>query len=60
MNACMSYKEYHNLKELVFQKELTLVNQTSQKNIWHVIIGILNILIINLNHMSVINAMIYQ
>ena len=60
MNACMSYKEYHNLKELVFQKELTLMNQTSQKNIWHVIIGILNILIINLNHMSVINAMIYQ
>ena len=60
MNACMSYKEYHNLKELVFQKELTLINQTSQKNIWHVIIGILNILIINLNHMSVINAMIYQ
>ena len=60
MNACMSYKGYHNLKELVFQKELTLINQTSQKNIWHVIIGILNILIINLNHMSVINAMIYQ
>ena len=60
MNACMSYKEYHNLKELVFQKELTLINQTSQKNIWHVIVGILNILIINLNHMSVINAMIYQ
>ena len=36
-------------------KELTLINQTNQKNLWFVIIDSLKILATNLNHMSVIN-----
>ena len=36
-------------------KELTLINQTNQKNLWFVIIDSLKILVTNLNHMSVIN-----
>ena len=45
---------------LMFQNELTSINQISKKNVWFVIIGILKILIINLNQMSVINVMIYH
>ena len=48
------------MKELTFQTELTLINQTDQKNECFVIIGILKILVINFNHMHVIDAMIYQ
>ena len=44
----------------MFQKELTLINQTNQNNVKFVIIGVLKILVINLNHMCVINVMIYQ
>ena len=36
MNVCMSYKEASNMKGLIFQKELTLVNEI---NVWFVIIG---------------------
>ena len=48
------------MKELMFQKELTLISQTNQKNLYFVIIGILKILVINFNHMHVIDTMIYQ
>ena len=32
MNAFMSYKESSNTKELMYQKELTLINHINQKN----------------------------
>ena len=48
------------MKELMFQKELTLINQKSQKNVRFVIIGILKILVINFNHMFVVVVMIYE
>ena len=48
------------MKELMSQKELTLINQISQTNVWFVIIGILKIKALNINHMSVIDVMIYQ
>ena len=48
------------MKRLMFQKELTLINQISQKNAWFVINGILKILVRNLNHMFVINVIVYQ
>ena len=44
----------------MFQKELILINQIDQKNARFVIIGILKILVINLNHMPVVNVLIYQ
>ena len=46
------------MKELMFQKELTLINQINQKNVRFVIIA-LKLLVIDLSHMSVINVMIY-
>ena len=48
------------MKELISQKELILINEINQNNVLFVIIGILKILVINLNHMPVINVMIYQ
>ena len=52
------------MKELTFQKELTLKNPTDKKkkkkNAWFVIIGILKILVINLKHISVKDGMLYQ
>ena len=48
----------YSTKNLVFQKKLTLIKQVHQKNVCFVIIGILNMLDLNLNHMFVINAMI--
>ena len=48
------------MKEFIFQKELTVINQVSQKNVWFVINGSLKMLVINFNHMFVIVAMIYQ
>ena len=47
-------------KILMFQKEVTLINQINQNNAWFAIIGILKILVINLNHIFVINVMTYQ
>ena len=43
------------MKELIFQKELKLINQMNQNN---VLFDILKTLVVNLNHMFVINAMI--
>ena len=48
-----------NTIELMFQKELTLINQTNQKNVYFVIIAILKILVINLNHWFVMVVMMY-
>ena len=59
MNVCMSYKKYYNMKEIKFEKELTLISQGSQRNVYFVIIGILKTLVINLNHILIINVMIY-
>ena len=47
------------MKELKFEKELTLLSQISQRNVYFVIIGILKTLVINLNNMLIINVMIY-
>ena len=41
------------------QKELTLIKQVHQKNVCFVIIDILKMLDLNLNHMFVINVMMY-
>ena len=66
MNVYITYKDAtqnerrYNIKELMFLKELTLINQINQKNLLFVIIGILKILVLNLNHMFVINVMMYQ
>ena len=48
-----------NTIELMFQKELTLINQTNQKNVYFVIIAILKILVINPNHWFVMVVMMY-
>ena len=48
------------MKELRFQKDLTLINQINQKSAWFVIVGISNVLVIDLNHMSVMDVMIYH
>ena len=58
LDECLyELEKCYNKKDLMFQKKLTLINQ---KNVWFVITVILKILVINLSHMSVINAMIYQ
>ena len=43
----------------MFQKELTLIKQVHQKNVCFVIIGILKMLDLNLNHMFVIDVMMF-
>ena len=48
-----------NTKKLMFQKELTLIKQVHQKNVCFVIIGTLKMLDLNLNHMFVINVMMF-
>ena len=48
-----------NMKNLMFQKELTLIKQVHQKNVCLVIIGILKMLVTNLNCMFVINVTMY-
>ena len=57
----MNYKNVKNVKRsvknLMFQKELTLIKQVHQKNLCFVIIGILKMLDLNLNHMFVTNVM---
>ena len=47
------------MKELIFQKELTLIKQVHQKNVCFVIIGIFKMLIKNLKRMFVINVTMY-
>ena len=46
------------MKELIFQKELTLIKQMYQKNVFFVIMGILKIFNLNLNRMFVINVVL--
>ena len=46
-------------EKLIFQKELTLVKHVHQKNVCFVINGTLKMLNLNLNHMFVINIMMY-
>ena len=52
------------MRELIFQKELMLINQANQKNLCFAIIGILNILVLNFhfkfNHIHVMDALIYR
>ena len=43
----------------MFQKEFTLIKGVHQKNVFFVIIGIFRILVLNLNHMFVINVMMF-
>ena len=44
--------------ELMFQKELKLINQVNQKNVCFVIIGILKTLVINFNHVFAMVVML--
>ena len=61
LDECLyELQKCYNIKELMFQKELTSINQTNQNNVCFVIIGILKILVINFYHVLVIDAMIYQ
>ena len=46
--------------ELIFQKELTLIKQVSQKNVCFVLTGILKTLIINFIHMFVMAIILRQ
>ena len=48
------------MRELMFQEELALINQANQKNLCFAIIGILNILVLNFNHIHVMDALIYR
>ena len=43
----------------MFQEELTLTKQVHQKNVYFVIIGILKMLVINLNRTFEINVTMY-
>ena len=43
----------------MFQKELILIKQVHQKNVCFVIIGMLKVLDLDLNHMFVINVMMF-
>ena len=43
----------------MFQKELILIKQVHQKNVCFVIIGMLKVLGLDLNHMFVINVMMF-
>ena len=51
------FLESFNKKQLMFQKELTLIKQVLQKNVCFVIV--LKMLDLNLNHMFVINFMMF-
>ena len=46
--------------ERIDVSERTDINKSHKSKEWFVIIGILKTLVINLNHMFVINVMIYQ
>ena len=43
----------------MFHKELMLIKQVHQNNVYFVIIGILKMLDLDLNHMFVINVMMF-
>ena len=55
----VNYKNAAIRKKLVFQKELTLMKEVLQKNECFVIIGALKMFDLNLNHMFVINVMMF-
>ena len=46
------------MKELIFQKELTLIKQINQKNVRFVIIGIFYIRTLVMDHIFVMDAII--
>ena len=48
------------MKELMFQKKLTLINQTNKKNVCFVITGILKIQVLNFNYMHVMDVIRYD
>ena len=48
------------MKELMFEKVLTLTNQINKKNVCFIIIIILRLLVSNFNHMLLMAVMIYQ
>ena len=47
-------------KVLMFQKELTLISQMSQKSVSLLITGILKTLVMNVSNMFVMDVMIYH
>ena len=58
MNVCISCKNVA-IRKLLSQKELTLIKQMHQKNVYFVIIGILKMLDFSLNYMFIINVMMF-
>ena len=54
----MNLKKRCRIKELIFQKKLTLIKQVYQENVWFVIISILMILDLNLSQIFVINVVL--
>ena len=59
MNERISYKNVTVKKTLMFQKELALIKQVHQKNVWFAIIGTLKMLDLNVNHMFITNVTMY-
>ena len=57
MNVCMNYK-FYNMIGFMYLKELILIKQMHQKNLIFAIIGILKILVLNINHISAMAVMI--
>ena len=53
MNVCISYK-CQNVIGLMHLNDLMLIRQMHQKNVTFVIIGILKILVLNMNHIFAI------
>ena len=58
MNALISYKHAAIRKNSV-SKELTLIKEMHQKNVCFIIIGILKMFDLNLNHIFVLNAIMF-
>ena len=54
----INVKRCENTTELIFQKELILIKQVHQKNVIFVAIGILNILVLSINHIFAMVGMI--
>ena len=55
----MSYKNDSVRTKMMLQRELILIKQVHQKNVYFVIISILKMLVISLNQVFVINVMMY-
>ena len=54
----MSLKQRCSMKELIVQKELTLIRQMHQRNVCFVIIGTLKILNLNLSQMLALDVVL--